>query len=99
MQSWPRSAAIGREAGAFDPELPVAVVTAGDRKVASGLKALQSAPAKGSHRSHVEHVKGANHANLPGKASPDPVVRGVEHVLQAAQGSRETAPQAASSRP
>lgn len=83
VQSWPRSAAIGREAGAFDPELPVAVVTAGDRKVAKGLKALQSAPAKGSHRSYVEHVKGANHANLLGKAFADPVVRGVEHVLAA----------------
>ena len=29
-------------------------------------------------------MKGANHANLLGKAFADPVVRGVEHVLAAA---------------
>ena len=82
VQSWPRSAALGREAGGFDPALPVAVVTAGGAN--SGLKALQTAPAEASQRGYVEHVKGANHANLLGKAFADPVVRGVEHVLAAA---------------
>ena len=81
VQAWPRSAALGREAGPFDPELPVAVVTAGDRGPEHGLKLLQTAPARASQHSYVEHVKGANHASLLGKAFADPVVRGIEHVL------------------
>jgi len=84
VQSWPRTSAQGREAGGFDPQLPVAVVTAGDERVARGLKALQVVPAQDSARGYVEHVKGSNHANLLGKAFADPIVRGVEHVLAAA---------------
>ncbi|KQW70897.1 hypothetical protein ASE17_18750 [Phenylobacterium sp. Root77] len=83
--NWPRTSALGCEAGGFEPELPVAVVTAGGAEVQARLKALQVVPAQRSQRGYVEHVRGANHANLLGKAFADPIVTGVEHVLRAAE--------------
>lgn len=84
VENWPRTAAQGREHGRFDTELPVAVVTAGEERASPALKALEAAPALASRHGYVEHVKGANHANLLGKAFADPIVRGVEHVRTAA---------------
>lgn len=84
VQNWPRTAALGREAGGYDPALPVAVVTAGGEQVSARLKALQVVPAQGSQHGYVDHVAGANHANLLGKAFADPIVDGVEYVLAAA---------------
>lgn len=83
VQNWPRTSALGREAGRFPPELPVAVVTAGDATAQAPLKALQVAPAEHSAQGYVAHVRGANHANLLGKAFADPIVAGIEHVLSA----------------
>jgi pimeloyl-ACP methyl ester carboxylesterase len=84
VQAWPATSAMGREAGGFPAELPVAVVTAGDARTGVALKALQVVPAERSASGYVEHVKGANHASLLGKAFADPIVAGVEHVLKAA---------------
>jgi pimeloyl-ACP methyl ester carboxylesterase len=99
VQSWPLTSEMGRAAGPFDPDLPVAVVTAGHEKVSPRLKAVQVVPAKASRHGHIDHVRGANHASLLGRRFADPIVRGVEHVLAfAPQGSRATAPEAASSR-
>lgn len=84
VQAWPATSAMGREAGGFPAELPVAVVTAGDARTGVALKALQVVPAERSARGYVEHVKGANHASLLGKAFADPIVAGIEHVLKAA---------------
>ena len=81
VQAWPATSALGREAGGFPADLPVAVVTAGDERTGAGLKALQVVPAQRSRRGYVDHVKGANHASLLGKGFADPIVRGVEHVL------------------
>jgi pimeloyl-ACP methyl ester carboxylesterase len=96
--SWPATSAQGKAAGAFDPDLPVAVVTAGDAP--SAIKTLQSAPAAASRAGRVEHVAGANHASLLGRRFADPIVAAVRHVLEAAEpyGSRSKTPQAASSR-
>ncbi|MFN3511795.1 MAG: alpha/beta fold hydrolase [Phenylobacterium sp.] len=96
--AWPTTSAQGAAAGAFDPALPVAVVTAGDG--ASVLKTLQSAPAVASRAGRVEHVAGASHASLLGRRFADPIVAAVRHVLEAAGDyvSRGAAPQAASSR-
>jgi pimeloyl-ACP methyl ester carboxylesterase len=66
-------------------ELPVAVVTAGSERLAKGLKMLQSAPALASRHGYLEHVPRANHASLLGRRFADPIVRGVEHVLAAAE--------------
>ena len=81
VQAWPATSALGREAGGFPADLPVAVVTAGDARTGARLKALQVVPAQRSRRGYVDHVKGANHASLLGKGFADPIVRGVEHVL------------------
>jgi pimeloyl-ACP methyl ester carboxylesterase len=83
VQNWIETSRQGRELGDYDPELPVAVVTAGDQRVARPLKALQTAPALASRRGYVDHVRGANHASLLGKSFADPIVKGVEHVLAA----------------
>ncbi len=81
VQQWPRTAHLGR--APFDPELPVAVVTAGDGRLSAPLKQMQVAPALASRRGYVDHVRGANHASLLGKRFADPIVKGVEHVLSA----------------
>ena len=85
VHSWPASSAQARDAGGFDPDLPVAVVTAGAVAPGRGLKAIQSAPALASRRGYVDHVAGSNHASLLGLRFADPIVRGVEHVLEAAK--------------
>jgi pimeloyl-ACP methyl ester carboxylesterase len=82
VQHWPATAQHCVEAGAFAPDLPVAVITAGAEHKARGLKVLQAAPAEASDHGYVEHVEGSNHASLLGKRYADAVVRGVEHVLQ-----------------
>jgi alpha-beta hydrolase superfamily lysophospholipase len=80
VQHWPATSEAARKV-AFDPDLPVAVVTAGGERVGRRLKAIQVAPALASRRGYVEHVAGSNHASLLGVRFADPVVRGVEHVL------------------
>ncbi|HEY9235512.1 MULTISPECIES: alpha/beta fold hydrolase [Phenylobacterium] len=82
VQNWMRTVRQAREP--FDPDLPVAVVTAGDGAKAVRMKALQVAPAQASRLGYVEHAPGANHASLLGKSFADPIVRGVEHVLASA---------------
>jgi len=81
VQQWPRTSLMGRPP--FDPDLPVAVVTAGDERLSAPLKQLQVAPALASRRGYVDHVRGANHASLLGKRFADPIVKGVEYVLSA----------------
>ena len=81
MLNWPRTAGQGREAGTFEPDLPVAVVTAGAARMSAALKALQVVPAQASRPGDVAHVRGANPASLLGKTFADPIVKGVEHVL------------------
>lgn len=87
VQHWPATSAMGRAAGPFDPNLPVAVVTAGHERVSPRLKAVQIVPAKASRHGHIDHVRGANHASLLGRNFADPIVRGVEHVLAAAKSA------------
>jgi pimeloyl-ACP methyl ester carboxylesterase len=82
--NWPLNSRQAREAGAYDPEWPVAVVTAAPNARAPSFKAMQMAPAKASRAGYVEHVAGSSHATLLGEAYADAVVRGVEHVLTAA---------------
>jgi len=86
VRDWPRAAQQARDAGAFPPDLPVAVVTAGAAGTGprAGFKTLQSAPAAASRHGYVEHVAGAAHATLLGQGYADAIVRGVEHVRAAA---------------
>jgi pimeloyl-ACP methyl ester carboxylesterase len=86
VRDWPLAAEQARAAGAFSPDLPVAVVTAGAESggVRASWKAIQSAPAKASRQGYVDHVPGAAHATLLGLDHADAIVRAVEHVRAAA---------------
>lgn len=89
VQNWLRTVAQARETAAgFDPDLPVAVITAGGTGKAGGPKAFQTAPAQASRHGYEEHVAGANHASLLGRRFADPIVRGIEHVLASAGDGR-----------
>jgi pimeloyl-ACP methyl ester carboxylesterase len=81
VQQWPASAEQGRIQGPFDPDLPVAVVTAGAVPLPADLQALQNAPAVDSRAGWVDRVPGALHASLLGPRFAHRVVRGFEHVL------------------
>jgi pimeloyl-ACP methyl ester carboxylesterase len=83
VRRWPATSAQARDAGGFDPDLPVAVVTAGPERGRRRLKAIQSLPALASRSGYIEHVARSNHASLLGVRFADPIVRGVEHVLAA----------------
>jgi hypothetical protein len=72
-------------AAEFPREMPIAVVTAGAEKSAPWLKAIQAIPALASRQGYIEHVAHAKHASLLGAKFADPIVRGVAHVLHAAE--------------
>ncbi|MDP3659765.1 alpha/beta fold hydrolase [Phenylobacterium sp.] len=78
---WGEASEQARAAGAYRAEWPVAVITAGVAARMNGLKQVQSEPAHASLRGHVEHVAGANHANLLGRRFADRIIAGVRHVL------------------
>ena len=81
VQQWLASAEQGRSQGSFDPDLPVAVVTAGAVPLPADLQALQNAPADHSRAGWVDRVPGAEHASLLGPRFAHRVVRGFERVL------------------
>jgi pimeloyl-ACP methyl ester carboxylesterase len=71
----------------FDPDWPVAVVTAGGlTDVSAARKAQQAAPAQASRHGYVDHVEGASHNSLLGVAYADHIVKGVEFVMAAGPG-------------
>lgn len=72
-------------AAEFPREMPIAVITAGAEKSAPWLKAIQAIPALASRQGYVEHVAHAKHASLLGAKFAEPIVRGVAHVLHAAE--------------
>jgi pimeloyl-ACP methyl ester carboxylesterase len=84
VDQWMATSAEAAKAGPFPPDLPVAVVTAGDGR--SGWKKVQAAPARASRHGYVENVAGADHASLLGRRYAGAVVRGVDHVLRAVRG-------------
>jgi pimeloyl-ACP methyl ester carboxylesterase len=78
---WPATSDQASQAE-LPEQMPVAVLTAGAERIAASLKAIQAIPALASRHGYVEHVAGARHASLLGPRYADPIVRGVEHVLQ-----------------
>ncbi len=89
VESWADTARQGREAGPFDPRLPVAVVLAGAPGSAGGtgsFKAVQTAPARASWRGRVDHVAGASHATMLNDTFADAVIRAIEHVRDSREG-------------
>lgn len=82
VTQWMAAAGQARKAGRLDPAWPVAVVTAGAGRGA--WKEVQALPARESRHGYVENVPSASHASLLGARHADAVVRGIDHVLAAA---------------
>jgi pimeloyl-ACP methyl ester carboxylesterase len=82
--TWLATAEQAKVMPPFAPDLPVAVVTAGDGGGRARFKAMQAAPALASSHPYVEHVAGAGHNTLLGPDFADRVILAVEHVLGAA---------------
>lgn len=87
VEQWSRAAEQARAAGPLDPELPVAVVTAGHHP--PGRESLQTDPARRSRHGLVENVADANHASLLGQQHCQAVVDAIEFVRE---GAAEAAP-------
>lgn len=80
---WKQTAREASRAGAYDPQLPVAVILAGPVRPATSVRALQALPAKASRYGFLEHVPSANHATLLSARYCDAIVRGIVHVRDA----------------
>jgi pimeloyl-ACP methyl ester carboxylesterase len=89
---WSQSAQQAVAVPAYDPDWPVAVVTAGPVKGREKRKAMQAAPAERSRRGYVDHVEAASHTRLLGETFAGHIVKAVEFV--AGKGARP--PQSAS---
>jgi pimeloyl-ACP methyl ester carboxylesterase len=82
---WPQSAVQAAATAPFDPQWPVAVVTAGGLQSAVvRWKASQAAPAEASKHGYIDHVEGASHNSLLGVRFADHIVKGVLFVMTAA---------------
>jgi pimeloyl-ACP methyl ester carboxylesterase len=87
---WEAIAEQAAAAGPLDPDLPVAVVTAGHRP--DGWRSLQTAPARESRHGYSANVEAASHATLLGLKYCEAIVKGVDFVRAAA--GHEAAPPA-----
>ncbi len=79
VDSWSESARQARDAGPFDPRLPVAVILAGAAGERGSFRAVQMAPARASHKGLVENVAGASHATMLNGVYADAIIRGIAH--------------------
>jgi pimeloyl-ACP methyl ester carboxylesterase len=78
VEAWLETAAQARRGGAYPPQLPVAVVTAGDAPDHHPVKAMMTAPTRGHPgRTYVRHVPGARHASLLGRRFADEIVKAI----------------------
>ena len=69
----------------YDPDWPVAVVTAGPSAGREAWKTFQTAPARASSRPYVANIDAAGHATLLGEGFADEIVKAVLFVRDAAQ--------------
>lgn len=76
---WERAARQAIAAGQLPPDMPAAVVVAGDRSEDSP----RALPARRSARGYFEAVPAATHTSILGLTHGEAVVRGIEHVLAA----------------
>ncbi|CAN5396803.1 alpha/beta fold hydrolase [soil metagenome] len=79
---WPQAADQAALQPPYDPNWPVAVVTAGPLKGRESWKALQAAPARASKHGYVDHVEGATHTRLLGETFAGHIVKAVEFVAE-----------------
>jgi pimeloyl-ACP methyl ester carboxylesterase len=83
VASWASSAKQAREAGAFDPAWPVAVILAGPENSRGRFRNVLTEPARASRRGFTEQVTDASHATVLSGLYADAIVRGIDHVLGA----------------
>jgi pimeloyl-ACP methyl ester carboxylesterase len=83
---WPLASQQAGAVAPFNPDWPVAVVTAGGLPpgASNPRKTMQAAPAAASRHGYVDHVEGAGHNTLLGTGFADHIVKGVDFVLAAA---------------
>jgi pimeloyl-ACP methyl ester carboxylesterase len=81
-QLWTRNGAEARGAGALNPDMSVAVITAGVGNAA--FKRAQALPAARCKSGLYENIDAATHATLLGPRFSDAIVRGIDHVMAAA---------------
>ena len=81
---WDACVEQARAAGPFDPDWPVAVVTAGPVRGLRRQRDLQLAPAIASPHGYRDHVTEASHANMIGLRYADRIVAAIVHVHRAA---------------
>jgi pimeloyl-ACP methyl ester carboxylesterase len=95
VEQWTRMAEEASQAGPLDPDVPVAVITAGRHR--PDRLDLQTAPARRSRHGYAAAVEGANHASLLGRQYCDAIVKAIDFVRAAAtqQASSKGAAQAA----
>ena len=87
VAAWYASVDAARAAGAYDADLPIAVVLTGDGRQSSARHGIQSAPAYTARHGFVIHVPGANHASLLGERHAGHIVRAILSV-EAASAAR-----------
>jgi hypothetical protein len=85
VDQWLRTAEKAKASGPLDPKWPVAVIVAGHSRPAGALSPTRAAPARQSALGYEESVEGASHTTLLGYRYADAIVRGVDHVRDAAR--------------
>ena len=86
VEQWASAAEQAAAAGPLDPDLPVAVVTAGRRP--AGWRSLQDAPALASRRGYIANVEAADHASLLGLRYGDAIVEAIDFVRAPGDAAR-----------
>jgi pimeloyl-ACP methyl ester carboxylesterase len=89
VSQWAQAAEQAAASGPLDPDLPVAVVTAGHSPV--NWRNLQASPANLSRHGYVASVEHANHASLLGQKFCGAIVKGID-VVRAAAAEGRTGP-------
>jgi pimeloyl-ACP methyl ester carboxylesterase len=88
VMAWRAGAAQAKAAAPYDPNWPVAVITAGDPSRMAGWNDARRAPEKASKYGYYENDADAEHASLLGLEHNATVLRGVDFVLDALKGRR-----------
>jgi pimeloyl-ACP methyl ester carboxylesterase len=83
VEQWAQASDQAAQQPPYNPDWPVAVVTAGPRKGREQWKDFQAGPARASHHGYVDHVEKATHTRLLGGEFADHIVRAVEFVAKA----------------
>ena len=79
VRNWPRSAQEAAATPPYDPEIPVAVILAGNR--GETRASLRAAPAAAARHGSIAFVTQAGHATVMGQTWNGPIIDGVDFVL------------------